>query len=117
MTAFTQGRQAQAGWAPGAPVKPPARAHPAAVLAVIAAGGLAAIALWWTGTPPIHGLGDWLTNAGRLTGLACGYGVVVLRARETMRVTGLDRSLLVFTTVADFYTWNGDSGGDALMCG
>ena len=79
MTAFTQGRQAQAGWVPGAPVKPPARAHPAAVLAVIAAGGLAAIALWWTGTPPIHGLGDWLTNAGRLTGLACRYGVVVLR--------------------------------------
>ena len=34
-----------------------------------------------------------------------------------MRVTGLDRSLLVLTTVADFYTWNGDSGGDSLMCG
>ena len=92
MTAFTQGRQAQAGWAPGAPVKPPARAHPAAVLAVIAAGGLAAIALWWTGTPPIHGLGDWLTNAGRLTGLACGYGVVVLIALMA-RLPPLERGI------------------------
>ena len=33
-----------------------------------------------TDTPAIDGLGDWLTNAGRLTGLACGYGVVVLVA-------------------------------------
>jgi anti-anti-sigma factor len=31
-------------------------------------------------------------------------------ARETMRVTGLDRSLLVFSTVADFNAWNGDLG-------
>ena len=29
------------------------------------------------------------------------------QARETMRVTGLDRSLLVFPTVADFNAWNG----------
>jgi hypothetical protein len=28
-------------------------------------------------------------------------------AHETMRVTGLDRSLLVFPTVADFNAWNG----------
>jgi hypothetical protein len=50
------------------------------VLALIAAGALAAISLWWQETPPIHGLGDWLTNAGRITGLAAGYGVVVLVA-------------------------------------
>jgi anti-anti-sigma regulatory factor len=31
-------------------------------------------------------------------------------AHETMRVTGLDRSLLVFPTVADFNAWNGDPG-------
>ena len=36
--------------------------------------------LWWHGTPSIHGLGDWLTNAGRITGLLAGYGVVVLVA-------------------------------------
>ena len=31
-------------------------------------------------------------------------------ARERMRITGLDRSLLVFLTVADFNAWNGDLG-------
>jgi predicted ferric reductase len=58
----------------------PVRAHPAVVLSVIAAGGLAAIGLWWYETPPLSGLGDWLTNAGRITGLLAGYGVVVLVA-------------------------------------
>jgi anti-anti-sigma regulatory factor len=33
------------------------------------------------------------------------------RALKTMRATGLDRSLLVFPTVADFNAWNGDPGG------
>jgi len=32
------------------------------------------------------------------------------QAHETMRATGLDRSLLVFPTVADFNAWNGDPG-------
>jgi len=32
------------------------------------------------------------------------------QAHETMRVTGLDRSLLVFPTVADFNAWNGNPG-------
>ena len=50
------------------------------MLAVIAAGGLATIGLWWHDTPSMHGLGDWLTNAGRVTGLLAGYGVVVLVA-------------------------------------
>ena len=31
-------------------------------------------------------------------------------ARETMRVTGLDRSLLIFPTLADFNAWNGEPG-------
>jgi anti-anti-sigma factor len=44
------------------------------------------------------------------------------KARETMRVTGLDRSLLVFPTIADFHAWNGDpgtqpGGGGVLTCG
>ena len=55
-------------------------AHPHAVLAVIAAGAIAAMGLWWHNTPSIHGFGDWLTNAGRITGLLAGYGVVVLVA-------------------------------------
>jgi hypothetical protein len=32
------------------------------------------------------------------------------QAHETMRVTGLDRSLLVFPTVSDFNAWNADPG-------
>lgn len=66
--------------APPAPVSAPARAHPGAVLAVIAAGALAAVGLWWADTPSVHGLGDWLTGAGRITGLLAGYGFVVLVA-------------------------------------
>jgi ferredoxin-NADP reductase len=50
------------------------------VLSVIAAGACGAIGLWWSETPAISGLGDWLTNAGRITGLLAGYGVVVLVA-------------------------------------
>lgn len=61
-----------------------------------------------------------LTGIHRRAALASKVFLVVApdpQARETMRVTGLDRSLLVFATVADFYAWNGDSGGGALMCG
>jgi predicted ferric reductase len=50
------------------------------VLAVIGAGAAAVLALWWHGTPSLHGYGDWLTNAGRILGLEAGYGVVVLIA-------------------------------------
>ena len=44
------------------------------------------------------------------------------RAREMMRATGLDRSLVVFPTLADFNAWNGDPGGQpdgegVLTCG
>jgi predicted ferric reductase len=70
----------------------PARAHPAAVLAVIAVGALAVIGLWWYGTPTLHGLGDWLTNAGRITGLLAGYGVVVLVALMA-RLPPLERGI------------------------
>jgi predicted ferric reductase len=55
-------------------------AHPSAVLAVIAAGAVATILLWWHNTTSLHGAGDWLTNAGRVSGLLAGYGVVVLVA-------------------------------------
>ena len=92
MSTSTQGRQAQSGSAPGPPPMAPARAHPEAVLAVIAAGGIAAIGLWWHDTPAVHGLGDWLTNAGRLTGLAAGYGVVVLVALMA-RLPPLERGI------------------------
>src|SRR3954451_20434206 len=59
---------------------PPPGAHPGAVLGAIAVGALATLSLWWHNTPAIPGLGDWFTNAGRITGLLAGYGVVVLVA-------------------------------------
>src|SRR5690349_996269 len=77
---------------PATPAAAPARAHPAAVLALIAAGAVAAIALWWHSTPLISGWGDWLTNAGRITGLLAGYGVVVLVALMA-RLPPLERGI------------------------
>ncbi|MGF7238694.1 MAG: ferredoxin reductase family protein [Frankia sp.] len=83
MTTVTDGRLAARSSglaAPSASVAPAQGAHPTAVLAAIAAGAAATIALWWSNTPSITGFGDWLTNAGRITGLLAGYGVVVLVA-------------------------------------
>jgi predicted ferric reductase len=79
---------------PAAPVAVPApvRAHPAAVLAVLLGGALGAVGLWWADTPSIHGLGDWLTNAGRITGLLAGYGFVVLVALMA-RIPPLERGI------------------------
>ena len=63
---------------------------------MIAAGASATVLLWWHGTPSINGFGDWLTNAGRVTGLLAGYGVVVLvalmaRLPPVERGVGADR--------------------------
>ena len=66
--------------APPAGATPLPHARPQLVLALIAAGAVAVLALWWHGTPSVHGFGDWLTNAGRITGLEAGYGVIVLVA-------------------------------------
>jgi predicted ferric reductase len=68
------------------------RANPAAVLALIGAGALGAVALWWVGVGSIGGFGDWLTNAGRVTGLLAGYGVVVLVALMA-RIPPLERGI------------------------
>jgi predicted ferric reductase len=70
----------------------PVRAHPGAVLAAIGLGGVATVGLWWANTPSLHGLGDWLTNAGRITGLLAGYGVVVLVALMA-RIPPLERGI------------------------
>lgn len=50
------------------------------VLALIGFGAIAVLALWWHDTPSLHGMGDWLTGAGRILGLLAGYAVVVLLA-------------------------------------
>jgi predicted ferric reductase len=62
------------------------------VLALVAAGALAVIGLWWQDTPTVDGLGDWLTNAGRILGLLAGYGVVVLVALMA-RIPPLERGI------------------------
>jgi predicted ferric reductase len=77
--------------APAAPA-PAAGTAPGTVLSLIAAGTLAILALWWHDTPAIHGLGDWLTNAGRVTGLLAGYGVVMLVALMA-RIPPLERGI------------------------
>ncbi|MFB7664488.1 ferric reductase-like transmembrane domain-containing protein [Kitasatospora sp. NPDC056138] len=56
----------------------PDEALPAAVLAAIAIGGLGVLALWWRDTPWISGASEWLTEAGRITGLLAGYAAPVL---------------------------------------
>jgi anti-anti-sigma regulatory factor len=56
---------------------------------------------------------DVLTSIHRRAVVASKVFLVVApdpQAHETMRVTGLDRSLLVFPTVADFNAWNDDPG-------
>jgi predicted ferric reductase len=80
MTAVTQRRDPPSAGVPGGRAGSSWSARPGAVLAVIAAGAVATLALWWHGTPSLHGFGDWLTNAGRITGLEAGYGVVILVA-------------------------------------
>ncbi|MCW2521726.1 MAG: oxidoreductase FAD/NAD(P)-binding domain protein [Frankiales bacterium] len=72
--------------------QPRARVSPELALGLIAAGALAVTYLWWNDTFAVHGLGDWLTNAGRLTGLWAGYAVVVLLALMA-RVPALDRGV------------------------
>jgi predicted ferric reductase len=62
------------------------------VLAVIALGAVAVIALWWHSTPGVSGLGGWLTGAGEILGLLAGYGVVVLVALMA-RLPPLERGI------------------------
>jgi ferredoxin-NADP reductase len=52
--------------------------RPEWLLAVVAAGAVAVLVLWWRGTPSVAGLDGWLTEAGRATGLLAGYGLAVL---------------------------------------
>ncbi|MGQ5593227.1 ferredoxin reductase family protein [Streptomyces sp. ESR1.13] len=57
------------------------RVPPAApLLAAAWAGGIAVLALWWRDTGAVVGVAGWLTGAGRITGLLCGYMCAVLVA-------------------------------------
>jgi len=69
-----------------------ARLHPVVALAMIAAGGGAVLLLWLQDTVYVSGLGDWLTNAGRITGLLAGYVIVVLLALMA-RIPAVERGV------------------------
>ncbi len=75
-----------------APMPPGLRVPAGVALSVIAFGAVAVLALWWRDTPAVRGLGDWLTNAGRITGLLAGYAIVVLLMLMA-RVPALERGV------------------------
>jgi predicted ferric reductase len=66
--------------------------RPGALLAIIGAGAVAVLALWWHSTLAISGLGGWLTGAGEVLGLLAGYGVIVL-VLLMARVTPIERGI------------------------
>jgi DMSO/TMAO reductase YedYZ heme-binding membrane subunit len=65
---------------------------PQAILAIIAAGAMATVGLWWHGTLAVHGASGWLTGAGEILGLLAGYAVVVLVALMA-RIPPLERGI------------------------
>lgn len=74
------------GGSSAAPVAGPPRGTvpPAALLSGLAGLGVAVLALWWLTTPSVSGLAGWLTESGRVTGLAAGYlaaALLLLMAR------------------------------------
>jgi predicted ferric reductase len=68
------------------------RIGPAAALTAIIGGVVPVIGLWWQDTTFVYGFGGVLTNAGRLTGLVCGYAVLVILALMA-RVPALERGV------------------------
>ncbi|MFE9094598.1 ferric reductase-like transmembrane domain-containing protein [Streptomyces sp. NPDC007264] len=61
------------------PLPPIVRRSPAGpLLAVLWAGAAAVVALWWQNTGSVVGAAGWLTGAGRISGLLCGYACAVL---------------------------------------
>jgi predicted ferric reductase len=65
---------------------------PGAVLAAIALGGAAVIALWWRDTRSVTTAGALLTGVGQVLGLLAGYGFVVL-VTLMARLPPLERSI------------------------
>ena len=61
-------------------------------LAAIGLGALPVLGLWWQDTNFVYGLGGFLTNAGRITGLAAGYSILVILALMA-RVPALERGV------------------------
>ncbi|WP_037763079.1 ferric reductase-like transmembrane domain-containing protein [Streptomyces sp. 142MFCol3.1] len=63
-----------------APQRAGRRSPAVPLLAAAWAGGIAVLALWWQDTGSVVGADGWLTGAGRITGLLCGYMCALLVA-------------------------------------
>ncbi|MEV6418284.1 ferredoxin reductase family protein [Streptomyces sp. NPDC051662] len=70
----------------------PRSAVPAVTLGAIWIGAAGVLALWWSDTASVVGAGEWLTDAGRITGLLAGYACAVLVALMA-RIPLLDHSV------------------------
>ena len=66
--------------------------RPDLLLTALTFGAALVVVLWWHDTSTITSFGDWLTNAGRVTGLLAGYVIVVLLLLMA-RVPALERGL------------------------
>lgn len=74
----------------------PVHVLPVVLQMLIWAGAAAILLLWWRDTGAVADAGDWMTGAGRITGLLAGYGcaiLLLLMARIPMleRTIGGDR--------------------------
>lgn len=64
------------------------------VALAVAFGAFLVVLMWWGDNPPsaVHGMGNWLTSAGRLTGLVGTY-LIVIEVLLMGRVAWLDRMI------------------------
>jgi predicted ferric reductase len=85
------------------------------VAAVIAAGAVATLAMWWVDTSPasLHGAGPWLAGAGRVTGLLGTY-LVVIGVALMGRIAWLDR-LIGMDRLAVWHRRNGQYSVSLLV--
>ncbi|MGP3999708.1 ferredoxin reductase family protein [Streptomyces sp. 8N706] len=68
----------------------PRRSPATPLLVLLWAGAVAVIGLWWHTTTAVAATADWLTGAGRITGLLAGYATAVVIALMA-RVPALER--------------------------
>jgi predicted ferric reductase len=69
-----------------------ARRAPRSLLTIVVVGALPTTWMWWRDMSPPRGIGDWLSDGGRLTGLLGGYGLGVLLLLMS-RVPWLERRI------------------------
>lgn len=81
---------------PTSRARPPVETVPVLALAAAGLGAAAVLVLWWHDTGSVQGAADWITGAGRITGLLAGYLtplLLLLMARIPLleRYVGADR--------------------------